>query len=60
LNAHVVAIFQHVLERERFYRVMLCGTGYERFTALFTRSLSERIEHRSALQEQHASLPIWL
>jgi AcrR family transcriptional regulator len=44
---HLAILFEHVLQHERFYRLMLCGDGIGKFYALFRKSLTERLHRRS-------------
>jgi AcrR family transcriptional regulator len=59
-QARHVAIFEHVLKHEEFYRLMLTGDGLNRFSTMMRKSLAERLEPHLAQQRKHLSLPIAL
>jgi AcrR family transcriptional regulator len=41
---HLVVMFEHILTRERFYRVMLGGNGIDKFYTLWRKSLASDLE----------------
>lgn len=43
----LITLFEHVLQHEEFYRLMLCGDGIGKFYPLFSRSLVEHFLERS-------------
>jgi AcrR family transcriptional regulator len=58
--AHFVTIFDHVLKHERFYRLMLTGNGFGKFSTLLRKSLVERFERHPRWEENQTSMPIGL
>jgi len=55
-----VTVFEHVLKHERFYRLMLTGDGFSKFSTLFKNSLADRFERRLRQDAKRSSLPIAL
>jgi AcrR family transcriptional regulator len=45
-RAWLIAVFEHVLKRERFYRLMLTGDRFSQFSALLRKAMAERLERR--------------
>jgi AcrR family transcriptional regulator len=58
--ARFVTVFEHVLKHERFYRLMLTGDGFSKFSTLLRKSLADRFERRLRLEEKHTSTPVAL
>ena len=58
--AHFVTVFEHVLKHERFYRLMLTGDGFSKFSTLLRKSLAERFERHSRWEGKQTSMPIAL
>jgi AcrR family transcriptional regulator len=45
---YFIRLFEHVAERQRFYRLMLCGEGVARFQRLVKDYVAEVVETRAA------------
>ena len=60
LMTRVLAVFEHVLKRERFYRLMLTGDGFSKFSTLLRKSLADRFELRLQRAEKKTLTPISL
>jgi AcrR family transcriptional regulator len=45
---YFIRLFEHVAERQRFYRLMLCGEGVPRFQRLVKDYVAEVVESRAA------------
>jgi AcrR family transcriptional regulator len=45
---YFIRLFEHVAERQRFYRLMLCGEGVARFQRLVKDYVAEIVETRAA------------
>ena len=58
--ARVVAVFEHVQRRERFYRLMLTGTGFGQFSTRLRKALAERFERRLRRDVKHNDVPAGL
>ena len=58
--AHLVFVFEHVHQREPFYRLMLRNDGSSKFSTLLKKSLAERIEHRVQKEGKQIAMPIEL
>lgn len=58
--ARFVTVFEHVLKRERFYRLMFTGDGFSKFSTLLTKSLADRFERRLRGEGKHTSMPVSL
>ena len=58
--ARFVIVFEHVLKRERFYRLMFTGDGFGKFSTLLRKSLADRFERRLRREGKHTSMPIAL
>src|SRR5712691_10852118 len=43
-RARLVAVFEHVLKHEGFYRLMLTGDGFSKFSTLLRNAVAERLE----------------
>lgn len=58
----LVIMFEHVLAHERFYRLMLGGSGISKFYALWQKSLANRLEdlfkHHRQWDANRAAVPI--
>ena len=59
-RAWLVAVFEHVLKQEGFYRLMLTGNGYSQFGTLLHKSLAQRFERRLRQEGKQISIPISL
>ena len=59
-QAWLIAIFEHVLKQEGFYRLMLTGDGFSQFSTLLRKSLAERIEQRLRQEGKPMSTPVAL
>jgi AcrR family transcriptional regulator len=55
-----VTVFEHVLKHERFYRLMLTGDGFGKFSTLFRNSLADRFERRLRQDTKKRTMPIAL
>ncbi|HLO29880.1 MAG TPA: TetR/AcrR family transcriptional regulator C-terminal domain-containing protein [Anaerolineales bacterium] len=60
MMARFVTVFEHVLKRERFYRLMFTGDSFSKFNTLLRKSLAERFERRLRLEEKSAATPVTL
>ena len=60
MMARLGTIFDHVLKHERFYRLMLCGDGFGKFSSLLRKALADRLERRLLMEEKQLSIPITL
>ncbi len=58
--ARFITVFEHILEYERFYRLMLTGDGFSKFSTLLKKSLADRIERRIRGGEKRSSMPLSL
>jgi len=58
--ARFVTIFEHVLKHERFYRLMITGDGFSKFSTLLRKSLADRFERRLRREGKQTSVPIAL
>jgi AcrR family transcriptional regulator len=54
-TARIVTSFEHVLKRERFYRLMFTGEGFGKFNTLLRKSLADRFERRLIREEKQLS-----
>jgi AcrR family transcriptional regulator len=52
-----VTVFEHVLQHERFYRLMLTGDGFGKFSTLFRNSLADRFERRLRQDGEKSPMP---
>src|SRR5215216_5278082 len=43
-QARLIAVFEHVLKHEGFYRLMLTGDGFSNFSTLLRKSLAQCLE----------------
>lgn len=59
-RAWLIAVFEHVLEHEGFYRLMLTGDGSGKFNTLLRKSLAERLERRLGGEGHQMSIPVSL
>ena len=55
-----ITMLEHVLKHERFYRLMLTGDGFERFSVLLRKSLVERFERRFRQIGEPVPMPVAL
>lgn len=55
MTARIVTSFEHVLKRERFYRLMFTGDGFGKFNTLLRKSLADRFERRLIREEKQLS-----
>jgi AcrR family transcriptional regulator len=55
-----IAVLEHVLKHEKFYRLMLTGNGFERFSTLLRKSLVERFERHFQQTEKPVTMPMAL
>jgi AcrR family transcriptional regulator len=58
--ARLLAIFEHVREHESFYRLMLIGDGFSKFSTLLRNAIAERLERNLRHEGQHLSVPLAL
>jgi len=58
--ARFVTVFEHVLKHERFYRLMITGDGFSKFSTLLRKSLADRFERRLRREGKQTSVPIAL
>ena len=58
--AHLVFVFEHVRQREAFYRLMLRNDDFSKFSTLLQKSLAERIAHRIQQEGKQTAMPIEL
>jgi AcrR family transcriptional regulator len=58
--ARFVTIIEHVLKHERFYRLMITGDGFSKFSTLLRKSLADRFERRLRREGKQTSVPIAL
>jgi AcrR family transcriptional regulator len=56
-RAWLIAVFEHVLKKESFYRLMLTGDGLGQFSTLLRKSLAERLEQRLQKEGKQMSIP---
>jgi AcrR family transcriptional regulator len=56
----LIAVFDHVLKKKGFYRLMLTGSGLSQFNTLLRKYLAERLEHRLQTEGKQLSIPIAL
>ena len=60
IRAWLIAVFEHVLKQEGFYRLMLTDDGFSKFGTLLRKSLAEGLERRLLREGKQLSLPIAL
>ena len=57
-QAWLIAVFEHVLKQEGFYRLMLTSDGFSQFSAVLRKSLAERLEPRLRQERKQMSIPM--
>jgi AcrR family transcriptional regulator len=55
---YFIRLFEHVAERQQFYRLMLCGEGVPRFQRLIKNYVADVVETRAAITPA-AHQPAW-
>jgi AcrR family transcriptional regulator len=56
----LIAVFEHVCQREAFYRLMLCGDGFGNFGGLLRKALAERLLLRFQAEGLQMGMPMSL
>jgi AcrR family transcriptional regulator len=56
----LIAVFEHVLKRQGFYRLMLGGEGFGNFSSLLRKSLAERLLRRFQEEGLQMAMPMAL
>ncbi len=59
-RAWLIAVFAHVLKQQEFYRLMLTGDGFNKFSTLLRKALAEHIEQRLPHEGKQTALPMAL
>jgi AcrR family transcriptional regulator len=59
-QARLIAVLEHVRQRESFYRLMLIGDGFSKFSNLLRNAVAERLERNLRHEGQQLSVPITL
>jgi AcrR family transcriptional regulator len=54
----LTAVFEHVLKKEGFYRLMLTGDSFGQFSTLLRKSLAERLEKHLRDEGKQGSIPM--
>lgn len=55
--AHLVPVFEHIRKHKRFYRLMLSGDGFSKFSTLLRKALANRLEQRLRQEQKQTSMP---
>ena len=59
-RARLIAVFEHVLKHEDFYRLMLTGDGFSKFNTLLRNAVAERLERNLRHEGKQMSMPMAL
>lgn len=59
-QVRLITMLEYVLKREAFYRLMLTGNGFEKFSTMLRKSLVERFEQRFQHEGKAISMPMAL